>query len=555
MAERMPSLEAEPAERDMVDLTQTDDIPEPQTGIADASAEKIMPHLLRRQRETIDLTQDEPMQIEEPTTAPIEEAGIENRIREFKTPKISGFSEKKKDLFKQRRAQSRLSQSEVNDRNRLEFSQEAKAERQRMAEKAIPEQYRDQSQMKPRPGQERITPMDWERVSEKGPQDAREYYRQLDKIAKIPDRELEDKMQIESMTSPPDLEGGIKDKIREFKTPKRSSFDKKKMGEIAKKRRAQARSEGMAATRLQFDKKEHDGPVSELTEGLQKMKLKGPVSEEYTLSKQRGDTDTLNKRLETMGFGHVPVRKFKPNKAKSVVLPGVLTSTIPPTSKTKTSEPQAVAKPPQRRKRRRLTPVVQPPKRRKTVPPLPPVVQPPKPSGPIDIEKPKQPQRRKRRRLSPKRKRQKALPPLPPSPPKPEPKPSKPKPEKPPKSQGKTIIKERIVYRDRVGRGSGSQDMKVAPTQQVSVNPVLGSGGRGGNRELEKKIDELLRSQRDTKRKTQGKKIFTQAKKQYRKYRKDKLSEIKKQNKEIRNVNWQKSEECLLPKELKCEKY
>ena len=80
--------------------------------------------------------------------------------------------------------------------------------------------------------------------------------------------------------------------------------------------------------------------------------------------------------------------------------------------------------------------------------------------------------------------------------------------------------------------------MKVAPvaTQQVSVAPsqAAGAGGSRDNSELLKKINELLKSQKDSKRKKDGNKAYTAAKKEYRTYRKNQIATMNKQNKEIK---------------------
>ena len=99
----------------------------------------------------------------------------------------------------------------------------------------------------------------------------------------------------------------------------------------------------------------------------------------------------------------------------------------------------------------------------------------------------------------------------------------------------------------RAGRGSGrpaggpsgrgaagstqQSDMKVAPTQQVTVAGGQGSAGIGA---LVAKIDQLLKEQKDAKRKTAGKKAFAGAKKQYKDYRKKMLAAVKTQNKDIK---------------------
>ena len=75
--------------------------------------------------------------------------------------------------------------------------------------------------------------------------------------------------------------------------------------------------------------------------------------------------------------------------------------------------------------------------------------------------------------------------------------------------------------------------MRVAPSQQVSVNPVL-QGGQSGMSGLASKIDELLRSQKASKLKKAQAKAYSGAKKQYREYRKKAVANIKAQNKEIK---------------------
>ena len=77
--------------------------------------------------------------------------------------------------------------------------------------------------------------------------------------------------------------------------------------------------------------------------------------------------------------------------------------------------------------------------------------------------------------------------------------------------------------------------MRVAPTQQSTVNvtPTLQAGGSGMGG-LAAKIDELLRNQREAKKKTKAQKSFTAAKKQYSAYRKKAMANIKEQNKQIK---------------------
>ena len=90
--------------------------------------------------------------------------------------------------------------------------------------------------------------------------------------------------------------------------------------------------------------------------------------------------------------------------------------------------------------------------------------------------------------------------------------------------------KEKIVYRERERRGT-SADMKVAPTQQVTV---AGSSGSAGIAALTQKIDELLKANKEAKNKSARTKAYTAAKKQYRAYRKKMVGAVKSQNKEIK---------------------
>ena len=85
------------------------------------------------------------------------------------------------------------------------------------------------------------------------------------------------------------------------------------------------------------------------------------------------------------------------------------------------------------------------------------------------------------------------------------------------------------------GYGAGT----VAPTQQVSVAaPQTAGAGQGGGRadnsELIKKINELLKAQKDSKRKKEGNKAYNAAKKEYRNYRKRQIAVMNKQNKDIK---------------------
>jgi hypothetical protein len=94
----------------------------------------------------------------------------------------------------------------------------------------------------------------------------------------------------------------------------------------------------------------------------------------------------------------------------------------------------------------------------------------------------------------------------------------------------------KIVYRDRVVRGPGGgggrgSDMRVAPTQQVTVAGGKGSADLSG---LIAKIDKLLKEQGEKKAKTAQKKVFTAAKKEYRAYRKKAVGDIKSRNKLIK---------------------
>ena len=87
------------------------------------------------------------------------------------------------------------------------------------------------------------------------------------------------------------------------------------------------------------------------------------------------------------------------------------------------------------------------------------------------------------------------------------------------------------------GRGGGRggvqhSDMKVAPTQQVTVSASQPSSA--GLNALLAKVDQLLKNQQEEKRKGQQKKTFNNAKKVYKQYRKDMIDAVKKQNKEIR---------------------
>ena len=59
-------------------------------------------------------------------------------------------------------------------------------------------------------------------------------------------------------------------------------------------------------------------------------------------------------------------------------------------------------------------------------------------------------------------------------------------------------------------------------------------GGRADNSELIKKINELLKAQKDSKRKKEGNKAYNAAKKEYRNYRKRQIAVMNKQNKDIK---------------------
>ena len=96
-------------------------------------------------------------------------------------------------------------------------------------------------------------------------------------------------------------------------------------------------------------------------------------------------------------------------------------------------------------------------------------------------------------------------------------------------SPKKQVVRE--IIRE-VGRGRGSSgDMKVAPTQQVSV-PVS-NVSRGDTSELAKKIDLLLKLTASKKKKSAQRKGVTEAKKKYREMRNKAIASIKLENKEI----------------------
>jgi len=114
--------------------------------------------------------------------------------------------------------------------------------------------------------------------------------------------------------------------------------------------------------------------------------------------------------------------------------------------------------------------------------------------------------------------------------------PAKPKPKPKPKakeSKPEPVQKQRAASpRGRRGDGSRtSADMRVAPTQQVTV-----AGGResAGLQSLIKKIEELLLDRKKEKLKTNQKKKLSNAKKVYRDYRKSKLAEVKRNHKEFK---------------------
>ena len=119
---------------------------------------------------------------------------------------------------------------------------------------------------------------------------------------------------------------------------------------------------------------------------------------------------------------------------------------------------------------------------------------------------------------------------------KPEPDDPPPSPKKPKKSSPKKVKApvKRVQFQDRrSAAGDSRNDMKVAPTQQVSVNPTSQMGSAGMSAVL-KKLDELIGKQKQATKKTQQKKGFAAVKKAYRDARKTKLAELKKQHKEIK---------------------
>jgi hypothetical protein len=106
------------------------------------------------------------------------------------------------------------------------------------------------------------------------------------------------------------------------------------------------------------------------------------------------------------------------------------------------------------------------------------------------------------------------------------PKPSSPKAKPAPKApKAKPSSPRRVRFAD--------SKMQVAPTQQVTVTPTQQSTSSGMSG-LAGKIDELLRNQRDAKRKTAKKKAYSSAKKTYKSYRKKAMDNVKKENKEIK---------------------
>jgi len=99
----------------------------------------------------------------------------------------------------------------------------------------------------------------------------------------------------------------------------------------------------------------------------------------------------------------------------------------------------------------------------------------------------------------------------------------------------KRSLKPALLVR-REGRGAGAKqrsDMKVAPTQQVTVTATQQSGASGLSG-LSAKIDELLRASKESKRKGKQKSAYTAAKKEYKAYRKKVLANVKAQNKDIK---------------------
>ena len=119
---------------------------------------------------------------------------------------------------------------------------------------------------------------------------------------------------------------------------------------------------------------------------------------------------------------------------------------------------------------------------------------------------------------------------------KPKPDDPPPSPKKPKKSSPKKVKApvKRVQFQDRrSAAGDSRNDMKVAPTQQVSVNPTSQMGSAGMSAVL-KKLDELIGKQKQATKKTQQKKGFAAVKKAYREARKTKLAELKKQHKEIK---------------------
>jgi hypothetical protein len=558
----MPALEAEPAERETVDLTQMEDVPEPQSGVADAGAEKIMPHLMRRQRETVDLTQDEPMQdvppaaegmeVETPEETGVKRIGPPVPGREFKSRVVkSKYTTGRKAGAKAARRQAREAtlqrgRTDVSV-NRHGLSEEHKSDWDKAVKKF---------------GITKAVPADVEMATP--PEAAAEPVRSkkgrkagLGPAARNQSRKeqrAETLSALRAVPAPtgPQLSTAERNKIHKQIDDAKRAHLYKKVNIVAAKRDIDRQLAGaakrntqdtivrqMAAAKKAFQQKMDN--IKATTTSINKDLVKGQIAEAKKAFKQktaniRAATRDINRQLgRKMKLGeetkaeHLRRVRLEKRGAQAALMQRMgenlgytdlgLTPFAPKTKAKKRTVPQKLkplSQPPLVRPARSgrkpgriaLPPLPESPKRRRTLQAA---------SSSQSAPEPKKPRKLERASSSKFEAHKKKSPPKKKSPKKKSPKRAK------------------VVYRDRVVRGPGgggrASDMKVAPTQQVTVAGGKGSADLSG---LVAKIDKLLKEQGEKKAKTAQKKVFTAAKKEYRAYRKKAVADIKARNKLIK---------------------
>ena len=558
----MPALEAEPAERETVDLTQMEDVPEPQSGVADAGAEKIMPHLMRRQRETVDLTQDEPMQdvppaaegmeVETPEETGVKRIGPPVPGREFKSRVVkSKYTTGRKAGAKAARRQAREAtlqrgRTDVSV-NRHGLSEEHKSDWDKAVKKF---------------GITKAVPADVEMATP--PEAAAEPVRSkkgrkagLGPAARNQSRKeqrAETLSALRAVPAPtgPQLSTAERNKIHKQIDDAKRAHLYKKVNIVAAKRDIDRQLAGaakrntqdtivrqMAAAKKAFQQKMDN--IKATTTSINKDLVKGQIAEAKKAFKQktaniRAATRDINRQLgRKMKLGeetkaeHLRRVRLEKRGAQAALMQRMgenlgytdlgLTPFAPKTKAKKrqvAQKPKPLSQPPLVRPARSgrkpgriaLPPLPESPKRRRTLQAASSSQSAPEPKKPRKLERASSSKFEAHKKKSP---------------------PKKKSPKKSPKKRAK------VVYRDRVVRGPGgggrASDMRVAPTQQVTVAGGKGSADLSG---LVAKIDKLLKEQGEKKAKTAQKKVFTAAKKEYRAYRKKAVADIKARNKLIK---------------------